>query len=71
MPRGEVEVAAATFLVYYGNHMALEDEAVLPRAAKALRDQDWQMVWTATLPAAMQEGEHFRVMRRELAAARA
>ena len=70
MPRGEVEVAAATFLVYYGNHMALEDEAVLPRAAQALGEEDWQMVWNATLPAALQEGTHFHAMRRELAAAR-
>jgi hypothetical protein len=31
--RAEVEVAAATYLVYYGNHMAKEDELVLEPAA--------------------------------------
>ena len=38
--RAEVEVAAATYLVYYGNHIAKEEEDVLPRAAEALSAQD-------------------------------
>ena len=32
--RATVEVAAATYLVYYGNHIAKEEEDVLTRAAK-------------------------------------
>lgn len=71
MPRGELEVAAATYLVYYGNHMALEEEAVLPRAATALTGRDWKQVRSATTAAAAKEGERFRAMRRELAAAHA
>jgi hemerythrin-like domain-containing protein len=44
LPRAEVEVAAAMYLVYYGNHIAHEEEDVLGRAAKALTDEDWEVV---------------------------
>lgn len=42
--RAEVEVAAATYLVYYGNHIAKEDEIVLPRAAELLSPGDWDAI---------------------------
>jgi hemerythrin-like domain-containing protein len=42
--RSDVEVAAATYLVYYGNHMAKEEEEILTRAAKVLSADDWQAV---------------------------
>lgn len=45
--RAEVEVAAATYLVYYGNHIAKEEEDVLGRAASALTPEDWEAVRTA------------------------
>ena len=51
VPRAEVEVAAATYLVYYGNHIAREDELVLERAARLLTDEDWQAVRQAALSA--------------------
>ena len=44
VPRGEVEVAVAMCLVYYGNHIAKEEEDILPRAAQALTPQDWEAV---------------------------
>src|SRR6185503_5279015 len=44
VPRPEVEMAAATYLVYYGNHIAKEEEDVLTRAAMHLTDADWQAV---------------------------
>lgn len=44
VPRAEIEVAAATYLVYYGNHIAKEEEDILPRAAKALTEADWLAV---------------------------
>ncbi|HYL90590.1 MAG TPA: hemerythrin domain-containing protein [Burkholderiales bacterium] len=47
MPRAEVEVAAATYLVYYGNHIAKEDELVLDRAVEALTPEDWLAVRNA------------------------
>ena len=42
--RTEIEVAAATYLVYYGNHIAKEEEELLPRAAKELTEEDWSAV---------------------------
>jgi hemerythrin-like domain-containing protein len=47
VPRAEVEVAAATYLVYYGNHIAREDEIVLPRAVTLLEAGDWAAVAAA------------------------
>jgi hemerythrin-like domain-containing protein len=45
--RGEIEVAAATYLVYYGNHIAREEEDILPRAARHLTADDWRAVKAA------------------------
>jgi hemerythrin-like domain-containing protein len=42
--RAEVEVAAATYLVYYGNHIAKEDELVLNHAAALLSPGDWEAI---------------------------
>jgi hemerythrin-like domain-containing protein len=42
LSRGEVEVAAATYLVYYGNHIAREEEDILPLAARTLSADDWR-----------------------------
>jgi hemerythrin-like domain-containing protein len=49
--RAEIEVAAATYLVYYGNHIAKEEEDILPRAARHLGAADWLAVKNAA-PAA-------------------
>ena len=74
VPRAEVEVAAATYLVYYGNHIAKEDELVLDRAAHALTPEDWQAV-KAAVPAqpdplfGEQPEERYRALRRQIAAA--
>jgi hemerythrin-like domain-containing protein len=70
--RAEVEIAAATFLVYYGNHIAKEEEDVLPRAATALTPEDWKAVHAAA-PAGRDPlfGEHpeerYRELRRRIA----
>lgn len=45
--RAEVEMAAATFLVYYGNHIAKEEEDVLPAARVELDAEDWAAVKAA------------------------
>jgi hemerythrin-like domain-containing protein len=47
VPRGELEVALATYLVYYGNHIAKEEEDVLTRAAAHLTTEDWEAVRAA------------------------
>lgn len=46
-PREQLQAAAATYLVYYENHIGSEENAVLPRAARHLTAEDWQAVRTA------------------------
>lgn len=54
VPRAQVEAAAATYLLYYGNHIMKEEEDVLPRAAAALTAADWQAV-AAAAPGSLQQ----------------
>lgn len=54
VPRVQVESAAATYLLYYGNHMMREEEDVLPRAAELLTPADWQAVAAAS-PGSLQQ----------------
>lgn len=44
IPRVEIEIAAAMYLVYYGNHIAHEEEDILHRAAESLTADDWLAV---------------------------
>jgi hemerythrin-like domain-containing protein len=44
LPRAQIEVAAAMYLIYYGNHVAHEEEDILHRAAESLTAEDWQAV---------------------------
>ena len=72
VPRSEIEVAAATYLVYYGNHIAKEDEDILGRAANTLRPEDWADVRKAVPEGAdplrdADTGERFRELRRQIA----
>ena len=68
LPRVEIEVAAATYLVYYGNHIAREDETVLGEAQTALTPEDWQAVrMAAATPAGPGFGELSRERYPELA----
>lgn len=71
--RSDIEAAAATYLVYYRNHIAVEERDVLPRAAKLLTPQDWAAV-AASVPAAADPvfangaAERYRSLRRQIAA---
>ena len=47
VPRAELESALATYLVYYGNHIAKEEEDVLGRAVQHLTAEDWAAVRAA------------------------
>ena len=49
-PRSTLEMAAATYLVYYGMHIAKEEEDILPIADRLLTDEDWAAV-RAAVPA--------------------
>lgn len=65
--RARVEAAAATYLVYYRRHLALEDRDLVPRAEKLLTPQDWEAV-VAAVPAGADPlfGENFEPRYREL-----
>ena len=70
--RAELEMAAATYLVYYGNHIAKEEEDVLARAAKELTAEDWEAVRNA-VPVirdplfGRDADERYRELRRQIA----
>lgn len=70
-PRETVEAAAATYLLYYREHLAAEEAAVLPRAARILTPEDWAEV-AAALPAAPDPlfgddvGERYQELRKRL-----
>lgn len=42
--RSQIEATAATYLVYYENHISTEDDVVLSRAARFLTAEDWNAV---------------------------
>jgi len=65
--RARVEAAAATYLVYYRRHLALEDRDIVPRAEALLTPQDWQAV-VAAIPVGADPlfGENFEPRYREL-----
>jgi hemerythrin-like domain-containing protein len=50
--RAGVEAAAAIYLAYYQHHLATEEREILPRAARLLTQQDWEMVASAISPGA-------------------
>jgi len=43
-PRATVEIAAATYLAHYRNHIATEERDIMPRAAQLLTKKDWTEV---------------------------
>ena len=69
VPRGELETAAATYLVYYGNHLAKEEEDVLPLADKHLTAADWEAVKSALSgdPLIATDAKRYRELRRRIA----
>ena len=72
VPRSEVEVAAATYLVYYDEHISKEEEDVIARAGRALSAEDWAAVKSAA-PAVRDPlfgeapEERYRKLRRQIA----
>jgi hemerythrin-like domain-containing protein len=69
--RAIVESAAATYLVYYRNHLAMEENTILPQAARVLKPGDWDAV-AAAVPAVPDPvfgddvSERYRELRRRL-----
>ena len=71
VPRTDVEAAAATYLVYYGNHIAKEEEDIVLRAADVLTPEDWEAVKSA-VPAGRdplfdRPEERYQELRRQIA----
>jgi hemerythrin-like domain-containing protein len=67
VPRSDLEQAAATYLVYYRNHLAAEEASIIPHAEKLLGADDWAAV-AAAAPAAVDplSGEGFDYRYQEL-----
>ena len=70
--RAKVEASAATYLVYYRRHLALEDRDIVPRAEQLLQAQDWEAVIAAIPPGAdplfgEEFDERYRELRRQIA----
>ena len=67
--RVTVEAAAATYLVYYRHHLAVEEREILPHANRMLEPDDWAAV-AATVPAVPDPlfgddvAERYRALRR-------
>lgn len=49
-PHAGLEAAAATYLVYYRQHIGLEEREVMPRAAQVLTPEDWRAVAQCAAP---------------------
>ena len=70
--RADVEMAAATYLVYYDAHIAREEEDVMPHAGRLLAPEDWAAVKDA-VPAVKDPvfgdapEERYRRLRRQIA----
>ena len=70
--RAEVEMAAATYLVYYDSHLSKEEEDVIARAGRMLTAEDWAAVKNS-VPAAKDPlfgeapEERYRRLRRQIA----
>ena len=72
VPLEEIEAAAATYLVYYGNHIAKEEEDIVARAAEVLTPEDWEAVRTVVTPGhdplfGDHPEERYRQLRRKIA----
>ena len=73
VPRADIEAAAATYIVYYRNHIAVEENEILPAAALELTEDDWTAARNVAPARANplvgeDAGERFRGLRRRIAA---
>ena len=69
--RATVEAAAATYLVYYRHHLAVEESEVLPHASRTLKPDDWAAI-AAAVPVVPDPlfgddvGERYRELRKRM-----
>ena len=72
LPRSQLEMALATYLVYYRSHLEQEDALILERAGKELTPADWEVVQYIPGPGrdaspGLKSTEHFKELRRQIA----
>lgn len=72
LARTALEAAAATYLVYYGNHIAKEEEEFISSAAQSLTPEEWEAMRLAVPPMADPLGnrgddQRYRELRRQIA----
>ena len=72
VPRSDVEMAAATYLIYYGNHIDREEREILSHAVRVLTPEDWAAVSAAVPPGedplfGPSPAQHYRDLRRQIA----
>ena len=72
VPLADIEAAAATYIVYYRNHIATEEQEVLPVAARELTEADWMAAKDAAPSrgnplAGSDADERFKRLRRRIA----
>lgn len=70
--RADVEMAAATYLVYYDAHITREEDDVIARAGRVLTAEDWAAVKDAVSPTkdpvfGDAPEERYRKLRRQIA----
>ena len=63
--RADIETLAATYLVYYRNHIAREERDILPAAARLLTPEDWLAV-QGSAPESEASEARFRELRRQI-----
>ena len=71
LEREAVEVDAATYIVYYRQHMAREEAELFPRLEDVLGNEDWQAVDDAITPEAdplfgSKVGQRYQQLRRQI-----
>jgi hemerythrin-like domain-containing protein len=72
VPRSQLEMALATYLVYYRSHIDQEDALIVERAAHELTPADWEVVQYVPGPGrdvspGLKSVDHFRELRRQIA----
>lgn len=72
VPRSQLEMALATYLVYYRSHLEQEDALIVERAGQDLTAEDWDVVQYIPAPGlkvgpGRKSAEHFRELRRQIA----
>lgn len=72
LPRAQLEMAFATYLVHYRSHLEQEDALIVERAARELAPSDWEAIRSIAEPGreagpGQKSAERFKELRRQIA----